>query len=132
MRSKLTHSDVVSVELSERNEFYYNRGIVTVTEQNKVYDRDFYPYYYEPIRVNTYRIAGKLILRNIAFDKKLEEVLGRETVEQLIEEAKRIQRLQLLPVKRDSNGERYPDIEIILDFQGEEVKVDIFVKYPSD
>lgn len=131
MKSKLTHSDVISIELSEREGFYYNRSIITVTEHNKTYDKDIYPYYYEPIRVNTYRIAGKLVLRSIVFDKKLEEVLGRDTIEQLIEEAKRIQRLQLPSVKRD-NEERYPDIELILDFQDEEVKVDIFVRYPSN
>jgi len=131
MKSKLTHSDVISIELSEREGLYHNRSIITVTEQNKTYDRDIYPYYYEPIKVNTYRIAGKLVLRSIVFDKKLEEVFGKETIEQLIEEAKRIQRLQLPPVKKD-NEERYPDIELTLDFLDEEVKVDIFVKYPSD
>lgn len=131
MKSKLTHSDVISIELSEKEVFYHERSIVTVTEQNKTYDRDIYPYYYEPVKVNTYRIAGKLVLRSIVFDKKLEEVFGRETIEQLIEEAKRIQRLQLPPVKRN-NEERYPDIELTLDFQDKEVKVDIFVKYPSD
>ena len=131
MKSKLTHSDVISIELSEKEVFYHERSIVTVTEQNKTYDRDIYPYYYEPVKVNTYRIAGKLVLRSIVFDKKLEEVFGRETIEQLIEEAKRIQRLQLPPVKRN-NEERYPDIELTLDFQDKEVKVDIFVKYLSD
>ena len=131
MKSKLTHSDVISIELSEKEVFYHERSIVTVTEQNKTYDRDIYPYYYEPVKVNTYRIAGKLVLRSIVFDKKLEEVFGRETIEQLIEEAKRIQRLQLPPVKRN-NEERYPDIELTLDFQDKEEKVDIFVKYLSD
>ena len=131
MKSKLTHRDVVSIELSEREGLYHSRSIITVTEQNKTYDRDIYPYYYEPIKVNTYRIAGKLVLRSIVFDKKLEEVFGKETIEQLIEEAERIQRLQLPPVKKD-NEERYPDIELTLDFLDEEVKVDIFVKYPSD
>jgi len=131
MKSKLTHSDVISIELSVREGLYHNRSIITVTEQNKTYDRDIYPYYYEPIKVNTYRIAGKLVLRSIAFDKKLEEVFGKETIEQLIEEAKRIQRLQLPLVKKD-NEERYPDIELTLDFRDEEVKIDIFVKYPSD
>ncbi len=129
MRSRITHRDVISVEIGEREGLYHNRGIITVTEQNKVQDIDTYTYYYEPIRVNTYRVAGDVVLRDIVFDEKVVEVYGREVVEHLIEEAKRIWRLQLPPIGKD-DGEVYPDVEIILDFQGEVVKIDILVKYP--
>lgn len=130
MRSKLRHSEVISVELVERESMYHDRGVITVTEQNRLYDRDVYSYYYEPIRVNTYRIAGKLVLGDIVFDSELVEAYGRELVEQLVEKAKRVWRLQLSPVRR-SREERYPDVELVLEFKDDKVKVDIYVKYPK-
>lgn len=130
MRSRLRHNEVISIELAERGSIYHSRGVITVTEQNRLYDKDAYPYYYEPIRVNTYRIAGELVLGDIVFDDKLVEVYGKELVEQLVEEAKKIWRLQLPPVKK-SREEIYPDVELILEFKGNKVKVDILVKYPE-
>ncbi len=129
MKSRITHRDVISIELGEREGLYHNRSIITVTEQNKIQDRDIYTYYYEPIRVNTYRIAGNLVLGDIVFDEEIAKVYGEEVVEQIVSEAKRVWRLQFPPIEK-GNDEIYPDVEIILDFHGDEVKIDIFVKYP--